>query len=61
MHFWILDEAMLGKRVAAYLDDENNDKWTALHDLSYEEWCRQDARRQKMIDELPKADGALPG
>jgi hypothetical protein len=40
MHFWILDEAMLGVRVAHYLDSENNTGWTALHDLSYEQYCR---------------------
>jgi len=42
MHFWILDEMALGKRVAHYLDSENNAGWTALHDLSYEQYCKRE-------------------
>jgi hypothetical protein len=37
MHFWILDEMLLGPRIAHYLDSENNAGWSALDDLSYEE------------------------
>lgn len=42
MHVWILDEMALGKRVAHYLDSENNTQWTALHDLSYEQYCKRE-------------------
>lgn len=41
MHFWILDEALLGERVAHYLDSENNTGWSALDDLHYEQWLRE--------------------
>lgn len=40
MHDWILDEAMLGLRVAHSLDSENNAGWSALMDLSYSEYVR---------------------
>lgn len=45
MHFWILDESLLGNRVAHYLDSENNADWTALHDLSYEQYIRQQTKQ----------------
>jgi hypothetical protein len=40
MHDWILDEALLGVRVAHGLDSENNAGWSALMDLSYAEYVR---------------------
>jgi hypothetical protein len=40
MHDWILDEALLGQRVAHGLDGENNAGWSALMDLSYAEYVR---------------------
>lgn len=48
MHFWILDEMALGKRVAHYLDSENNAGWTALHDLSYEQYCKREWERESL-------------
>lgn len=41
MHDWILDEALLGQRVAHSLDGENNAGWSALMDLSYAEYVRE--------------------
>lgn len=41
MHFWILDEMELGKRVAHALDNENNAKMGVWVDISYMEYLRE--------------------
>ena len=33
---WLDDVAIFGERVAYYLSNENDDKWTAAHDLMVE-------------------------
>lgn len=37
-HDWILDEAMLGRRVAGWLREENTDHWTPAHSLALCIW-----------------------
>lgn len=46
MHDWILMEAELGTRVA-HAQDSEDCGWSALLDLSYAQWCREDDERQK--------------
>jgi hypothetical protein len=59
MHFWILDEALMGKRVAHCLDNENNAGWSALMDLSYEQYCREQERDGRIPDPADPDD--VPG
>jgi len=52
MHDWILDEALLGVRVAHGLDSENNGGWSALMDLSYAEYVRA----EQALDDVVRVD-----